>query len=216
MKTKSVPNGTYVEVKRVLDCFLWNDLAPCVRAQLIATLPEYEHLPKGAELYRSGNLGYLAHGSGRILRLGAEGEATTVRTIAAGEIFGAAGVFGTWQGKSSIIANAPCQVRYISEEQLREMMSTHPQIAFNYIAHLSDRIRFLNRRMDTFSASSTEHKLYEYLRSQANQAGEVRLEYGMAELARRLKMGRSSLYRGLEMLEQNGFIVRNKNQFTII
>lgn len=208
--------GQISEVNSVLECFLWKDLPEDVKASLTQKLPDCEQIPKDAELYRNGSLGYLMEGRGKILRLSHGGQRTTVRSITAGEIFGAAGVFGSWQGRSSIIASSPCLVRYVSEEQLREMMNIYPQIAINYISYLSDRIRFLNCRMDTFSAGSTEHKLYEFLRLQAKGDGTVELNFGMAELARRLKMSRSSLYRSLEVLEQNGFITREKNQFTVL
>jgi DNA-binding MarR family transcriptional regulator len=41
--------------------------------------------------------------------------------------------------------------------------------------------------------------------------GKVEITFGMAELARRLNIGRTSLYRGLDALEQNGSISREKN-----
>lgn len=199
-----------------LECFLWEGVGEEQRAQIMEKEFAEEFLPKGAQLYRSGSIGFLKEGRAKILRLTKGGECVTVRGIGKGEIFGAASMFGSWTGGSSILASVPCKVCYITEERLREMIRHCPQIAFNYISYLTERIRFLNRRMDAFSAGSTEQKLYEFFLSQANEQGEVQLDFGMAELARRLKMGRSSVYRGLEELEQTGLIHRQKNKFTIV
>ena len=196
-----------------MDCFLFAGLEPRRRDALLAKLSPEEEIAKGGELYRNGSVGLLLSGSAKILRLTEGGDCVTVRSIGAGEIFGAAGVFGSWQGRSSIVASTPCKVCYATEAMLRDMMRTCPEVAFRYISHLSDRIRFLNRRMDTFSAGNTEQKLYEFLLSQADETGLVKLDFGMAELARRLKMSRSSVYRSLELLEQNGLLTREKHKF---
>ena len=173
-------------------------------------------IEKGGELYRNGRIGILISGTAKIKRRGGTGITVTVRSLGEGEIFGAASVFGEWKiGSSSISADTRCSVCYISEDALKQLFSEIPQIALNYIAFLTDRIRFLNRRIDAFSAGSTEHKLYEYLMSQADCNGIVRLDFGMAELSRRLKIGRSSLYRGVDALISAGYIERSKNTFKV-
>ena len=98
---------------------------------------------------------------------------------------------------------------------MRKLLSDYPVIAVNYISFLSDRIRFLNRRIDAFSAGSAVQKLYEYLAEMTDGEKSVTLSFGMAELARRLKMGRSSLYRSLEVLQENGLVTRCNNTFTV-
>lgn len=199
-----------------LECFLLANLTAQEREALIAEFSPAETFNKGEELYRVGSLGLLERGAARITRLTESGISVTVRALSSGEIFGAAGVFGDWKGRSSVLATATCTVRYLSEETLQAVMRVHPQVAINYIAYLSDRIRFLNRRMDAFAVGDTVHKLYEFLCFQSDEEGVLQLNYGMAELARRLKMSRSSLYRSLDSLEQSGLIHRKKNQFTIV
>ncbi len=199
-----------------MECFLWEGMDDPQRTELMEQLSPIHTAVKGEQLYQQGRLGILLEGRATIRRLTRSGGNVTVRSIGEGEIFGAASMFGSWTGGSSIQATTGCKVCYITEEQLRHWMSHHPQIAFNYISYLTDRIRFLNRRIDAFSAGSSQQKLYEFLLSQTDQQGRVRLDFGMAELARRLKMGRSSVYRGLEQLQQAGLIGRDKNDFRII
>ena len=145
------------------------------------------------------------------------GDSITIRTITSGDVFGAASVFGDWQvGMSSIIANEICDVIYITEENLCKIIEDYPQISLNYITYLSDRIRFLNRKIDAFATKSTEERLYEFLLSQSDNNGNITLGFGISELARRLKVGRTSIYRDIESLESKKLISRNANNFQII
>lgn len=198
-----------------MDCFLFKGLSESETEKLIEGFDSPERIEKGGELYRRGFIGIMVSGNGIIRRM-SETASTTVRALSSGEIFGAASVFGEWkEGKSSITAVSDCKVIYVGEEQLRCVFEQYPQTSFNYIAYLSDRIRFLNRQLDTFTASGTEHRLYEFLLSRADQNKTVTLGISMAELARRLKIGRTSLYRSLEALEESGLIVRHNHSFII-
>lgn len=198
-----------------MDCFLFSGLSETEISTAIANLKPPVTALKGEELYRTGLIGIILSGSAKVCRTGDTGNAVTVRSMSAGEVFGVASVFGEWkQGKSSVIAKTDCVCLYASEDDLKNIFGQFPAVAVNYISFLSDRIRFLNRRIDAFSAGSAVQKLYEYLVSQSVN-GVVALDFGLAELSRRLKMGRSSLYRSLEVLEQSGLVVRNKNTYTV-
>ncbi len=198
-----------------MDCFLFSKLEDADTQEVMKFLGEPCFITKGGELYRVGFVGILVSGSAKVCRTGDTGNAVTVRGIGSGEVFGAASVFGEWkEGRSSIVAKSDCSVLYASEDDLKRIFEKYPTVAVNYISFLSDRIRFLNRRIDAFSAGSAVQKLYEYLVSQAT-GGTVTLDFGLAELARRLKMGRSSLYRSLEALQENGILERNKNTFIL-
>ena len=198
-----------------MNCFLFSGLSEAEILEAIANLQPPITAHKGEELYRTGLIGIILSGSAKVCRMGDTGSAVTIRSMSAGEVFGVASVFGQWkQGKSSVIAKTECVCLYASEDELKSIFEKHPTVAVNYISFLSDRIRFLNRRIDAFSAGSAVQKLYEYLVSQAVD-GVVALDFGLAELSRRLKMGRSSLYRSLEVLEQSGLVIRNKNTYTV-
>lgn len=171
---------------------------------------------KGDEIYRVGNVGIIVSGKAKIVRRSESGTVMTVRNLNDGEIFGAASVFGEWSTSlSSITATCDVTVRYITEEGLTELFSAFPTVSVNYVRYLTDRIRFLNRKLDAFSAGNTEERLYEYLLSVSDADGRVSLDFGMAELARRLRVGRSSLYRSIDALVSSGLLTREKNEFII-
>ena len=172
---------------------------------------------KGEELYRNGMLAIIINGKATVKRQNDIGDCITIRTILSGELFGAASIFGTWKnGMSSIIAESDGEILYISEEKFCEILIRYPKISINYIKYLSDRIRFLNRKLDAFTAKSTEERLYEYLLSQSDINGNINLSFGMAELARRLQVGRTSIYRDISTLESKKLITRNGHNFKIL
>ena len=177
-----------------MDCFLFNGLTENELNSIKAKFSDKIKYQYGDEMYRCGQIGILTAGKGRIIRKNDIGISVTMRNISEGDIFGMASVFGEWnENFSSVRAAAVCEVVYISENNLKLIFSDYPQTAINYIQFLSDRIRFLNRKIDTFSADSSDEKLFEFLLSNADSDNYVSLDYGMAELARRLKIGRSSL-----------------------
>lgn len=199
-----------------MDYFLFEGVNPAEMDQLKKRFRPAEEFRRGQELYRCGSIGILQKGTAKIIRRNEIGGTVTMRTIGKGEVFGAASVFGAWkEGSSSILSSTNCEVLYLTEPELREIFKEHPEVAANYIAFLSDRIRFLNRKIDTFSAGNTEERLYEYLASIADENGIATPGFGMAELARRLKIGRSSLYRGIETLENSGLIRKDNKRFII-
>ncbi len=198
-----------------MDCFLFEGLSCEDRLRAQDFFGKPIEAQKGDELYKNGHIGFLISGSAAIKRCNKD-RAVTIRNLKQGDIFGSASLFGKWDNDlSRIVANSKCQVCYLSEEDFKALILGVPQIAFTYIAYLTDRIRFLNRKLDTFTAGSTESKLYEFLQSLPCENGVITIDFGMAELARRLKIGRTSLYRGLEALEKNGLIERNGHTFTL-
>ena len=88
---------------------------------------------------------------------------------------------------------------------MKQQVRTDPEFAENYIRLLSEKVRFLNRRIADFTASDTERKLAGYLAAcPADDRGIIRPN--RSALARTLDIGRASLYRALDCFESKGLI----------
>lgn len=199
-----------------MENFLFLGIDDNKKAQIQKRLNKPIKFEAGNELYRCGELGILVSGSAKVIRNNDSGT-VTMRNIKSGDIFGAASLFGEWKEEfSSIVSVSVVTVIYISEDNLCELFKDYPEISLNYIKFLTGRVRFLNRKIDTFSADNTQKRIYEFLSDLADENGKIVLDYGMAELARRLKIGRSSLYRSITALEKNGLIIRKNKIFYII
>lgn len=134
-----------------------------------------------------------------------------------GDVFGVAALFGTGEEyPSTVVAQSDCRIMYIPQETVVKWMKEVPTVAQNYVGFLSDRIRFLNRRLSTLTAGQTDGKLWCYLLAHRDENGVVTVTDGMSELAERLDMGRSSLYRSLDSLTELGKIRRERKKIYIL
>lgn len=199
-----------------MDCFLFKGLTEEELNEAKKLFGDTKKIKKGGEIFVVGALGVLLSGAATVKRVNELGSAVTVRSLQNGEVFGCVSVFGNWQeGSSSIVATTDCTCSYITEQDFEVLLKKIPKTAINYIAYLTDKIRFLNRRLDTFSADSADQKVYEYLLSLVDENGKIAMEISMAELARRLKIGRTSLYRSLNSLEAANMLKRDGSVFYI-
>ncbi len=109
---------------------------------------------------------------------------------------------------TDIFAAKKSEVLLIEEEALAKILTENPDLFRNYIGFLTDRIRFLNRKIDLFSASTAEQKLLVFLRHEGKEENGVFTVSipSMARLAALLGIGRASLYRAADALEESGWI----------
>lgn len=134
-----------------------------------------------------------------------------------GDVFGAAALFGAPEPYPSIVsAVTACRVVLLSQETVSRWMAAVPRVGENYVRFLSDRIRFLNRRLSTLTAGQANGRLWRYLMAHRDADGLVTISGGMSGLAERLDMGRSSLYRSLDALTDAGYIRRDGKKIFIV
>jgi CRP-like cAMP-binding protein len=154
-------------------------------------------------------LGLVLEGSVR-----AYGGQVLLNVISTGGVFGAAALFGSNRSYCSRLkAVGSCKIMFFTEALVQRLISEHAVIAVNYVRFLSDKIRFLNNKIATFTADSARSTLMQYLVSQGEiqnrPDGTVLLPMSCQKLAEFLNMGRASLYRAFEQLESDGLIRRN-------
>lgn len=125
-----------------------------------------------------------------------------------GDMFGVSTVFTGYSSHiTRISAAVNSAVVLIGEEELAAIFAEDFAVNRSYLAFLTDRIRFLNWKIDLFSASTAEQKLRLYLLHLQKDEDEVTVE-PLARLGHTLGMGRASLYRVIEKLEGEGVIKR--------
>ena len=80
-----------------------------------------------------------------------------------------------------------CTVLFLPQETLTAFMKRDFRVAENYIRFLSDRLRFLNRRIAGFTGGAADRRLARYLLEHCGGDGAVSLPGSMVELAAALK-----------------------------
>lgn len=154
--------------------------------------------------------------AGKAEAVSSDRQQTVLTVFQPGSAFGAAALFGGTGYVSRIRAITGCTVLFLPEELLRQWFSRCPKMAENYIAFLSDRVRFLNGKIAILTQDSVQHRLYRWLLANCDGEGRLPEKLSMTKLAGTLSMGRTSLYRAMEELKRAGLIIRNEKGIEVI
>ena len=164
---------------------------------------------------RSSNLkvAIILTGSARVY-IGEGNEKALIRTIKAGDIFGVANLYDDEAPfPTQIITATGARILFIDGKDFKEFIENDPQATRNYISFLSKKIVYLNKKLATLTAGSSEKRLASHIYE--HQVGGVFSVSSMSELANILQMGRASLYRGVDILTENQLIERSGKTFVI-
>lgn len=156
------------------------------------------------------SLGVFLRGGARVTK-----GSLVVSALGRGDLFGAAALFNRREDyETTITALGPSLVAFFPEELVAALMARCPRFCANYIRYLSERIHFLNRKIEGLTAPGTTGKLSHYLLAECGEGGTA--SCNATELARRLDVSRASLYRAFEELEGAGAIRREGKRILIL
>ncbi len=143
----------------------------------------------------------------------ATGRPTLLRCLRVGDAFGIANLFTESPFVSHIKARTDCRIFFLSEEAMRRLLEGDAAFMYRYLAFLSGRIAYLNRKIGYLTAGSAEGRLALYLASLPED--EVRLDTSISQLSELLDLGRASLYRAFARLEEDGYLLKNGRNLRI-
>ena len=114
---------------------------------------------KGQEIYQTGCytpcLCLILQGSVRIEKR-TDQKRVPLRQMGKGDVFGAASLFGGEDYVTAIVAKSKTDILFFPQEYVKELVLSEPLCAMNYIAFLSEKVRYLNGKIDFFTAGSTK------------------------------------------------------------
>ena len=127
-----------------------------------------------------------------------------------GVVFGFSSLFeGEKHFETDICACRKSEVLWLEEALIEELLGLERRVGRNIIALQAEKISFLNEKVMSFSSSDNEKKLLLYLEAlPASEEGRREVPLGMSALSARLSMGRASLYRAFDRLEEENMIRR--------
>lgn len=162
------------------------------------------------------SLGVVLSGSLRVTKSGDGGHSIIMSTLSAGSVFGAAALF-TDQAEyaADIHAVSDAQIVFFTQRLVQRMMRYDAQIAVNYIRYLSERIRFLNRKLYFLSSGTAEQRLASFLLDNLPEGEASELPMPLNKLSLALNVSRASLYRAFDALSEEGAIEKNGKSICI-
>ena len=201
------------------DIFLLKGLSEDEKEKIISMFSQSYKFKKGDMIYSADTfklaLGVILKGTASATS--ENSDSFFKKSFSTGSVFGAAAIFGdSGPYVSQIIANTDCEVLFIEETLLKKIFALYPQTSLNYISFLSDKIRFLNQKLNMISCSAAEDTVYKYLIENMNDAHIVSLSVSMSLLAKMLGLSRATLYRSFDALESKGKIIKQNNEIKVI
>lgn len=160
-------------------------------------------------------LGFIVSGGAEIVRT-REGCDVYLRSMQSGDVFGAAILFSDTNAYvTRVRAKGKTRVVFLPQAAAEKLMLDCPRAALGYIAFLSEKIRFLNAKLATFTAGSATEKLENYLRQNADADGVFVPKVSYSRIADALGLGRASLYRAIDDLAADGIIRKEEKNIII-
>jgi len=184
---------------------------------------EWLNFKRGSELYGyhdyKNSLGIILKGRVSVNK-NKHGEGSVlINYLKTGDAFGGAVVFSSAEEYIACLkAESDCTVLFLPKELLCELFNKSSLVMMNYISYLSDSLIFLNKRLDLFTSGGAEERLAEYIKmnvSTDENGNCVLPDFNFSRLAEYLAIGRASLYRILNDLENQGLIKKEGKKIYI-
>ena len=174
-----------------------------------------EHYQQGDILQNNKNhckIGIILKGKA-IIKSGDDG--VIIKKLSNNDIYGAASLFDNPTHLTSVIAVSDCTVLTFEKAFIERCIKENNQVSLNYISFLSQRVSFLNKKINAYTAKSAENKLYTYLLQLPRCENEIKLSVDISTIAKMLGIGRATLYRAFEKLEKNGTIIKRDKKIIL-
>lgn len=138
-----------------------------------------------------------------------------LRTLETGDMVGIANLFSDEPFVSNVIAKKACTALEIPQEDFRVCLKDDELLMQKYISLLSEKICYLNKKIICLTAGSAERRLAVYLDT-ISPYNSFSLPVSLTSLSEMLDLGRASLYRAFDRLENDGFIKREGKKIIIL
>lgn len=165
------------------------------------------------------SLGIILKGRIEIQKIFPSGQATTINTFKAGNIFGESLVFTDRHTyPATITAMEDAEIMFIRKEDIVKLCMLNAEILTNFVTVLSRRILMLNERLSNLSQDTIRKKIASFLLSEyrKQKSTTILLPYTRKKMAELLNVPRPSLSRELIKMKEEGLLDFNKNEIYIL
>lgn len=200
--------------------FLFKDLDDGKIRDLVSDLDfSVEKFKKGDTIYSHNDLerkiGFVISGKASVLRKKDNSDDVILNILDKYDSFGVLAAFSADEFPTCICAMKDCEILFFKKNKVVDLASKCPEISFNIINFLADRIAFLNRRIATFTCSSVESKLANYILIEHSRSASLEIPFNCKRVATVINAGRASVYRALESLTADGAIIYDTKKIII-
>lgn len=165
-------------------------------------------------LWEQPAIGFLARGEAR---LQGENSDVLLETLLPGDVFGCEALFsGAQSACGTVVATKAGEAAYLSKSGVTQLLEREPLFALRLIRYLSQRVVTFSGKVGLYTGGSAQGKLAQYLLNGFGDYKTCELEISMSQLAVLLQIGRASLYRAFDSLEEKGAIARDGKNIRLV
>lgn len=161
-------------------------------------------------------MGIVLDGTVEVQKLHYSGKNIILNRMYKGDVLGVSALFNDKSYyPSRLICKNDCKILFIFQEDLLSIFNKNPHILRRYLSFISQKIYFLNKRIEVFTYESIYERVIYFLeieREKQNNRSEIVLKYSKQELAEYLCISRASLYRVFNDLVKEGQIIWQKDK----
>ena len=205
-------NITYEDYMRMFTCF------QAVERTYRADELIYDFSDKSRDA-----VGIVEHGRATLIRIDESGISTVMEELGPGGVFGRTLAFsGSEHDSLEIVSRTPCEVLFIDYPHILKRCENacahHSQLVQNMLRLMSDKAQGLSQRVDVLSRRSIREKLMCYFRQLMEKEGgnSFTLPFSLSTLADYIATDRSAMMRELKRLREEGVLVSEGRQFTVL
>ena len=209
--------------QKLIEKLLTTELFSSVNSELLSAVigsedVEFVDYKRGdlvfsSEAYRY-SIGLIIKGGAQVAK---RENGVIVSRLKENDIFGCVALFsGKDYFVNEIFATKDTRIAYISKTAIVKLMQLDSNFSVCYIQYLSQRILFLNKRIENFTGGSAESRLANYLSGCFADYKTYELDRSMSQLAVSLDIGRASLYRAFDRLVESGAVERDGKYIRLV
>lgn len=164
---------------------------------------------------------FLLEGRARVTLFSEEGKEIAYRDITPGDIFGELACIDGKERSASIVALELTKAARLPPVVFRELVESHPRLAWSLLEHLSGLLRRMTDRVYEFSTLLVRERLILELIRRAQETGavdgHVQIEPAPThfELAARISTHREAVSREMSALAKRGLIAKRGNKLVL-
>lgn len=164
---------------------------------------------------------FLLEGRARVTLFSEEGREIAYRDIAPGDIFGELASIDGKERSASIIALEQARAACLPAAAFRDLVQTHPSLAWTLLEHLSALLRRMTERVYQYSTLVVRERLILELIRRAEEtdppSGQVSLNPAPThfELAAAISTHREAVSREMSTLAKRGLIAKRGNRLVL-
>ena len=164
---------------------------------------------------------FLLEGRARVTLYSEEGKEIAYRDITPGDIFGELACIDGKERSASIVALEATRAARLPPAVFRELVESHPRLAWSLLEHLSGLLRRMTDRVYEFSTLVVRERLILELIRRAQEAGatdgHVLIEPAPThfERASRISTHREAVSREMSSLAKRGLIAKRGNRLLL-